>query len=1064
MKRITSILVFLAFLGLSVFGQEIQITGKVTSAEDGSALPGVSVIIKGTSTGVSTDVDGNYSITASSDATLVFSSIGMESQEVLVGGQTVIDVALESEAIAMDEVVVTALGIQREVKALGYSATQVDGEEIQKSGEPTLMNSMQGKVAGVQITSGGGMPGASTKVIVRGYSSITQNNNVLYVIDGMPINNSVQTDYQSGLNYGNSANEINPADIESVNILKGAAATALYGGSAANGVVVITTKSGSKNQKMTVEVNSAYNLSKPLRLPQMQNMFGEGWNGHFAFDENGSWGPKLTGETQLWGNEVDGAQLTKKFEALETNLIDFYDVGTSWNNSVAISGGGEKSTFHVSYGNVTQDGMIPTDVDAFKRNNLAFKGSLDSKYLKVTPKIEYIRTTGSQNPDGYGGSNSAANIFSELLQIPRDVSIVDMMDYNDPFYNLDNFYTPYAFNPYYALNENQSKFVKDRVIASVNLELKITDYLNLTWRGNTDVSSFARKDWEAIMGFTPGTPQDVKGTIPNPGLVYENSVHRRSSGSLLLLQFTKDITSDFSLDIVGGHSFGEAYYKDIEANISSLVVPYFYNLANTDGAKNAFTYESKERKQSVFAQGTFGFRDMVYLTLSGRNDWSSTLPEGENSYFYPAASLSFLFSDLISSSDILSLGKLRASWGMAGNDAPPYRVASTIDPSVVYYRYANPPNWGYVFPIQGVPGYEVSDDNLIGNPELKPEITTEWEVGVDLRFFQGRLGVDFAYYDRITDGQLLRADIAPSSGYQYQTKNFGSISNKGYELLLTATPVIVGDFRWSISFNWSQNKNLVEELAEGVDEIEILSVYNTRFIAVPGLPVGSFKVPELDYTEDGRPVVNPDNGFPETTGDEEIIGDIHPDYMMGITNTLSWKGLDFGFTFDAQKGGIMYSGTADLHYFAGNATQTLYNERQTFLIPNSVNVAGEDADGNRIYVENTTPITVQNINNPLYYPSYNLASERDRILDRSYVKLRELYIGYNLPAKWLEPIHVQGIKLTITGRNLLMWTPEGNNFIDPEVTSFGNDLRGAMGEFRTGPTARSINFALNLRF
>jgi hypothetical protein len=326
------------------------------------------------------------------------------------------------------------------------------------------------------------------------------------------------------------------------------------------------------------------------------------------------------------------------------------------------------------------------------------------------------------------------------------------------------------------------------------------------------------------------------------------------------------------------------------------------------------------------------------------------------------------------------------------------------------------------------------------------------------------LGIDFAYYDRITDGQLLRADIAPSSGYQYQTKNFGSISNKGYELLLTGTPVVIGDFRWNISFNWSQNKNKVESLQEGVDEIEILSVYNTRFIAVPGLPVGSFKVPELAYTEDGRPVVNPDNGFPETTGDEEIIGDIHPDYMMGITNAFSWKGLDFGFTFDAQKGGIMYSGTADLHYFAGNATQTLYNERQTFLIPNSVNLAGEDANGDPIYVENTTPITVQNINNPLYYPSYNLASERDRILDRSYVKLRELYIGYNLPAKWLDPIHVQGIRLTITGRNLLMWTPEGNNFIDPEVTSFGNDLRGAMGEFRTGPTARSINFALNLRF
>lgn len=1064
MKRIASILVCLVMLGFNALAQDIQITGKVTSADDGSSLPGVSVVVKGTTTGTSTNIDGNFTITAPSEATLVFSSIGMETQEVVVGGQTVIDVTLTPEAISMDEVVVTAFGIQRDVKALGYSATQVGEDEIVKSGETSLMNSMQGKVAGVQITSAGGMPGASTKVIVRGYSSITGNNNVLYVVDGIPIVNSEMTDFRSGLNFGNGANAINPNDIKSVNILKGAAATALYGGRAANGVVVITTKSGSTNQKMTVEVNSSYTIAKPLRLPQMQNVFGEGWNGHFAYDENGSWGPKMDGEVRLWGNEVDGVQQIKPFAAVKTNLKDFYDMGTSWNNSVAISGGGEKSTFHFSYANTTQDGMVPTDVDAYKRNNFSFKGSLDSKYLTVSPRIEYIRTTGSNTPDGYGGTNSASNIYSELLQIPRDFSIVDMEDYNSTFYNLDNFYTPYASNPYYALNENQSEFFSDRVIGNLDLDLKMTDYLKLTWRIGTDVSHFARKEWEAIMEFSPGSPQDVRGTIPNPGLVFENSVHRRLINSLLLLNFSKDITADISLDILGGHNAEEYVYKDIEANIASLVVPYFYNLANTDGAKQAFTYESKRRTQSAFIQGTVGFKELVYVTLTGRNDWSSTLPEDENSFFYPAANASFIFSELISAADIITFGKLRASWGKAGNDAPVYRVNSTIDPSVVYYRYANPPNWGYVFPVQGVPGYEVSDDNLIGNPTLKPEISTELEIGIDMRFLQNRIGFDFAYYDKVTDGQLLRADIAPSSGYQYQTKNFGKIKNNGFELLVNVTPVLINEFRWDLSFNFTKNKNEVVELAEGVDEIEIWSVYNTRFIASPGKPVGSFKVPEIMYTDAGQIVVNPDNGFPETTGGEEIIGDIHPDYMMGITNTLSWKGIEFGFTFDFQQGGLMYSGTADLHYFAGNATQTLYNERQTFLIPNSVNLVGEDGDGNPIYVENTTPITVQNINNPLYYPSYNLASEKDRIIDRSFVKLRQVHISYDLPAKWLEPIRVQGLTVTITGRNLLLWTPDGNNFVDPETTSFGNDLRGSMGEFRTGPTPRSINFALNLRF
>ena len=1064
MRKLSFLLVLLLLTAMQVLAQR-TITGKVTSADDGNGIPGVTVLVKGTSNGVLTDLDGKFTINVPKDATaLQFTFIGMTKQEIALTTSNIVDVVMQSEAQKLEGVVVTALGIRKESKTLSYSATQVGSEELSKNATSSAMNSLQGRVAGVQINSNSGAPGASTKVIIRGYGSIANGNNPLYVVDGVPLDNTASE--QAGYNFGNNANNINPNDIESMNILKGSQATAIYGSRAAAGVIIITTKKGKKG--LSVELDSKVGFTTPLMTPQMQNLYGQGWSGLFNSQENGSWGPKLDGQERLWGNVYNNSQKLKPFVAQENNIRDFYDVGYMAFNTLSVSGGNEDTKFRASIGQDKEDGYIPTDVDGYNRTNISFTGSTKVANFSVNASANYIKRNGSSTPDGRGGSNTAANLYSELLQMPRDINVVSLANYDtDPFDNLDYFFTPYASNPYYALRENTNEFKDDRFYGNIGLEYKFTSKLRSTVTVGRDVTSFSNTEREAVSRFTPGSPQSTAGVSENPGMVREYEANWHETNMDFITFYDNKFSESFNFESFAGLNMYERESNSLSGSIASLTIPGFYNLSNTDGTKVATTSSSMRRTVGVYASAQLGFKNYAFFTATARNDWSSTLPKENNSFFYPSLGLSVLPTDMFPSikTGLLSYWKIRGNWGMNGRDASPYLINSVMVASNVAVPYGS-----YAFPLGGATAYEVS--NTIGNKDLKPELSSIYEIGTEVRMFADRLTVDFTYYDKQTTNQILAVTGAPSTGYTSQTKNFGKIQNVGVELLVSGTPVDKGDFRWKTSVSYTRNRNYVLELTEGLDEYVFTTVYNTQLVlqapkdGEKRTEFGLIKVPGILKDADGHTVVNA-SGFPQTTAESEVIGTIQPKYLIGIVNSFKYKRVEAGFTFDIRQGGLMYSGTADLQYFVGNAPQTTYNYRQPFTEPNSVKPNPAYVEGNPNtpqYIENDIVINATSVNNPYYYPSYNLASERDRIISKSYVKFRDLYVAYDLPTEWVSRFKMKGLLVGFNAHNILMWTPADNNFVDPEVTSFGNDISGELGEFRTGPSSRSFTFNLKFNF
>jgi len=1062
MKRLAMFLAFFLCLGLHLtMAQNVQITGTVTGSEDGQPLPGASVAVKGTNIGTTTDMNGKYTLSVPADAkVLVVSFIGLKTQEIEIGGKSVIGVTLQSDAKVLDEVVVTALGMKRAEKALGYSVSTVKSDEINKSGQAQLMNSIQGKVAGVVVTSGGGNPGASTKVILRGYSSITGNNNPLYVVDGSPIDNTSRV--QNGVDFGNGANDINPDDVESINILKGAAANAIYGSRAANGVIVVTTKKGKASEKVKVTISSNTTFSNPIRLPQNQNEFGQGWNALSDLTQNGSWGPKFNGSVRPWGAIVDNSQMIKPYVALPDNISDFFETGTSYNNSITFSGGNEATNFYLSYANTTENGMLPAKVDINNRNTFSARGTVKGKKITFSAAANYVNRNGKNPPDGRGNSN-AANLYSDILQVPRDISLVDQKDYNSTFNNSDNFFTPYAYNPYYSLNEIGSSFKENRFYGNITVDYEIIKNLKATWRVGTDVTNFNREDHEAILSFTAGSYSDLNKKKGDPGYVANYFNTNTEINSDVLLTYNKNITEAIGMNLMVGFNANERTKASQLTDVQSLNIPYYYSVLNSSEAPlinrldgtfaDLGPYNSQRRLYGVYGQADFTFKNYWFASGSYRRDYSSTLPVNNNHFDYYGLNTSLVITDAIPAlkeNKIFSFGKVRLSYGTTGNDAAPYAINSVFLQAKLHNPYGN-----INFPLQGVNAFRQS--NQIGNPNLKPELSKEVEFGVDLRFLDNRLRFDITRYSKKTTDQILAVPISPSCGFTTQVMNFGEITNKGWEITISATPVKTKDLDWTVTWNWTKNKNMVVSLAPGLDQVLLQNAYDIDFLALPGQPLGVFMGPAPLVDPQGRQVVN-DKGFPIAAAEKKRYGYAEPNFVAGVSSNLTFKGISFGFVIDIRQGGLMYSGTADLQYFAGNAVQTLYNDRQPFIIPNSVT---KDANGN--YVENTVPINMASVTD-YYYQTLNKVGERQNVISRSYTKLREVTLSYTLPKSLLHKLPLTNVEIGVYGKNLLIWTPASNNFIDPETTSYGNDLAGEFGEFRTNPTARQYGISVKLAF
>lgn len=1057
MKRITSFLVCLAFFGLTAIGQDIQVSGKVTSADDGSILPGVSVVVKGTTTGTTTNIDGVYTINTPNDAILVFSFMGMKTQELAVGGQTTIDVALMTDVTGLEEVVVTALGIKRSEKAIGYAASTVQAEELTKTRSSDVISSLAGKVAGVDISLNSSSPGASNAVIVRGMSSLSGSNQPLFVVDGVPILN-VSNFSSDGLNsaydFGAGNQMINPDDVASVTVLKGAAASALYGNRASNGVIIITTKEGKKGEGIRVEVNSSVTMSDLLRLPEYQNEFGMGWDGHHTLNENGSWGPRLDGTERLWGTIYNNSQKLKPYVAQEDNVKDFFEYGWKFQNSVSVSGGNDQTTYYASFSHVKDDGIIPQDNDSYEKYTATFNGSHQYKKLKVSTAINFSRQENNFVPTGQG-----TTVINNISQIPRDISIVGLKDYvNDPFNSIDYYFTPYGvINPYTALDYLNTTYQGQKVFGKMQLDYEIIEGLNATYRLGFDASDNESKQAFPRIVTTPGTPN--YGEISEPGYNNKNMVRRLELNHDLFVTYFKEF-GDITVNALAGMNIYDYTSSSLATGITNLDIPDFFNMSNSAEAPTANEARYEKRMVGVFANLELAYKDILFLTLTGRQDKTSTLPTDNNTYFYPGTQLSFVFSEFLKDyKNILSFGQVRLAWGKTGKDAAPYQLDPYFVPSVLANPFGN-----IQFPLSGQNAYEVG--NRLANQSLQPEIRTEYEIGTRMDFFTGRLGFDITYYNSVSNEQIFELGLDPATGYTAQTTNLGEISNKGIELMFNVVPVQVGDFKWDVRLNYTKNKGELVSLPEELgDKVSIGGLSSVGFVLQVGQPLGLFEVTVPQTTAEGNIVVGND-GQPVAAAEKAVIPKADFDYTMGIVNTFTYKGLNFSFDFDIRQGGMMFSRTKDINLFTGNLKETLYNNRDPFVIPNSVQAVEDldglmDADGSSIedYIENTTPIDDAGIVS--YFSNGREDLDRALLLPRSYVKLKRVTIGYTLPEKWVSNTPLKQVTVSAYGNNLLLWTPEENYLIDPESSTFGNDLNGRFGEFSSNPPTR--NYGVNLK-
>ncbi|HEY5591382.1 MAG TPA: SusC/RagA family TonB-linked outer membrane protein [Paludibacter sp.] len=1058
MRKLTFLLACLFLVGVGlVNAQSKSISGKVLSAEDGQPIIGATVMVKGTTIGTITNVDGEFKISLQGNAkNLLISYVGMKSAD--VEAKNNMTVTLQSDALMIDEVVVTAIGIKRSSKAIGYSATQVSSADITATGNRSALNALQGKVAGVEISSASGSPGASTRVIMRGFSSLGGSNQPLYVVDGVPISNGQigSTSLNGGFDFGNRANDINADDIETMTILKGGSATALYGSRAASGVILITTKNGSKaNNKAKVSVSSTVTFDSPLRLPYMQNEFGQGWydrgGGTADLQENGSWGPKFDGKIRKWGNVVDNQQQIKPYVALPTNIQDFFEVGKNMNNSISISNGDDNKSYYISYSNIDADGIMPTNADYFKRNNVSMRGS--SKFLKIltaSGSLNYVR---KDSRFVETGQDQAA--LDGLWQSARDISIVDQKDYNNKFNNVDNYFTLYAQNPYYILGEHGNKFQENRIFGNVSLDAKLTSWLTATFKAGSDVSNSTLKTWRAITKSARGTYNDYAGSVG------ENSYYSSELNTDFFLTVNKDFSDDFTFSAILGHNFNQRNSQSQGSDVIGLDIPKYYNLANSSATPAIYGTVSERRLVGVYGSIDLGYKNMLFLNVSARNDWSSTLPAANRSFFYPSISGSFVFTELIDNKDILSFGKIRAGIAQTGKDADPYQIYPVMVQTqhTDGYRTQDYPLSTLVGTVvTPVNGFSVS--NLIGNDKLQPEISRDIEIGTDLKFFNNRLGLDVAVYNKTITNLIWTATIPSTTGFTAQTQNLGEITNKGIEINLNIVPIKTKDFEWEIFANFTKNNNLLVSLKSGLEQVTLGGTTTTGFVARPGYELGLFEGNAVAKDPDGNTIVNA-QGLPVFKDTKEIIGSSQNKFRIGGGTALSYKGFKFRANFDYRNGGVMYSRTAELMYFTGNAQQTTYNDRQPFIIPNSVQKL---TDGT--YVENTVPIAGFTNNMNKFYDQTNQAGIGGAyaLIDKTFFKLREVSLSYALPKALLANTFVNSVDIALVGNNVFLWTPNSNLFVDPEMTTFGNDMAADYGDYGATPSTRSIGFNVKLGF
>jgi len=1059
----------LALVVQFTFAQEKQISGTVT--DETGPLPGVSVIIKGTSTGAETDFDGLYTITAKQGDILIFSYVGMDTKSVTVGSSNTLNVTLTGGNL-LDEVVISAFGTKRQSRSLGYSATKVSSAELTEVSTSNPLESLSGKVAGVDI-SAPAQPGASAKVIFRGFGSITGSNSPLYIIDGSPIQDgsSSSTGATSSFDAGSGINDIDSNSIESINFLKGAAATALYGSRGSNGVIVITTKRG--KDKLKISVSNSIDIHEVARTPHFQQSFGTGWAGVSysnvvgegslaASNENGSWGPLFNGEVRPWSRIIDNQQLIKPYSVLEDNIRNFYTIGSTYSNSLSVSSGNEKSDVAFTYSRIDSDGVIPTDNDSFKKNNFGLNAGIKKGGFSARMSANYSHKKQKAVATGQGDDASfGKGLTQELIQIPNDVSILDMEDQSVIFNTPSYFYTPYAANIYKTLNNNFIGIEKDRFFGNVSFRYEFNDNFSTSLKVSTDIDNEIIKRHGAIVEYIDGSPQDNADANGVVGAVSEGKYTRREFDTYFNLNYNKQINDKINVSVLAGINFNERNGETLYASVFDLDLPNYYELSNSASTPNIFQSDYVRRVFGIYSQAEVSYDNKHFLTLTARNDQSSTLPIENNSYFYPSASLASVVVD-----DGSIFTKLRAGWARIGNDTNMYQVFSTAG------QASNAAYFGSIqYPFGGVNSYEIF--GRIENQDLGPEITDEIEIGFESRFLGNRLGLDVSLYNRKTDDLIVNLPVARSTGYGSVTGNFVDLENKGIELTFTAKPVVTDNFRWDLTYTFTKNKSKVLDVIGEESKIAITSAYGVNFYAEEGQPLGVFYAPSPAKTDAGQIIANESTGYYTYSGQEEAVGTSQRDFIMGLRNSFKYKNFKLAFSLDWKQGGKMYSYTKRLSHFVGNGIETTYNGRNSWIIPNSVieDPALLEADENYEYdpsnpddyIENTSAVQFDKVT-AFYNMTQNPAAERTHIIDKTFVRVRDLSLAYNVPSDVVKDLGLSSLSFSIYGKNLFLWTPGDNPYVDPETTNYGRGITSEFGEFATNPSQRTYGASLKLSF
>lgn len=1024
-----------------VFAQR-NISGKVTDKKDGTPLPGVSVVVKGGGPATQTDFDGNFSLTnVAVNAKIIFSLVSYKTYESQLSSANTMNIALEEDAQQLNEVIVTAIGVKREARSLGYATTTINNEELTKGKDRSVLNSLQGKVAGVQITSSSGGVGSSTRIVFRGGTSITGNNQALLVVDGIPIDNSA-TDEGDNLNNqvdaGNRGNDINPEDIESVTLLKGPAAAVLYGSRAANGALIITTKTGKslKGKRSEIIASSFYNFESILKLPDFQNQYGQGGRKQPDSRENFSWGPRFDGIVRPWGQRIGDSQRVKPYVALPDNVKDFFDLGSVFTNNISFAQNNDKNSYYMSLNNIEQKGVMPGT--EYKRTGVKLSGTADiTDKIYTSATINYIRSSGDLSIQGQGNSP-----YNQILQTPRDISLLELEDYKNKFNDLDGYYGAFTTNPWYLLGEDSYTSLVDRVLGNLQVGYKPLSWLDISFRIGTDISNDKRVQIESIR-----TPDPAGQNSGNDfaGHYSETSIYIRELTTDLIAIAKRQLTGDLSLSVLVGHNVRQRNTNVQFSEINSLVIPLFYNLANSDQPPQTANAKTVRRLHGVYADINLSYKNYLFLGLTGRNDWSSTLEKSNNTYFYPGVNTSFLVSEAFSLPKVISYAKIRAGAAQVGNDANPYLLQSVFISGNISDGFDNSL---IDFPLNGIPGF--TQGNNIGNPDLTPEITTSYELGLELGLFNNRLNFDATIYSNRSKDQIIGIPIASSTGFSSATVNAGLITNKGIELLLRGTPVRGRDFSWEVTGTFTKNENKVKEVFPGTDQVVIGGFVGATLVAEVGQPYGSFFGAGFLRSPEGNIVVDEGTGFPITEPQAAIHGNIQPDFLAGLNNSFSYKGFSLSFLFEGRKGGVFYSRTRSLQEFIGTDPRTLLNDREPFVIPGSVIQTADNR-----FEANTIAVDAQD-----YWTVFSTATAPEQLIDASYIKLREVSLTYRLPREWFGKTKINGITIGLSGRNLWLWTPNENTYSDPETSSFGTGNTQGF-DFGTIPSIR--NYGVNIR-